>query len=344
MQGFPRLGQLLDEARNRKEVWAWDGVIPLRDTTLVAAFMKKGKTTLLTGLVSAWLKRGSYCGRGATGVRKVLYLAPEEGDTLLKRFERMGFGVSDEVALTVVPRGHPVWGELITRYRMREWGKVVAELKAEGFDTVVLDGLHTMLQMFEPQAKEDNEGVGRFMTEFVLKMDGMTVVAALHTKKGGGDPRMHVPPEEMIRGASAWMAQPGQIIVLEHLRKEDMKRFHAFGRHEGSTADGMTIKYNERTHDFEALAVDGAGDVSQVVDEKAQAELRTKAILLQKVREAGPGGISMKALREMKVTARWSDLAKFAGDLSEQDLLTLERRARNQVWLVMKETGGLEDD
>jgi KaiC/GvpD/RAD55 family RecA-like ATPase len=87
---WPKLGELLSAADSRKEVWAWDGVIPAKDLTLVAGYMKKGKTTLLTGWVNGLLKRGMYCGRGCGDGKKVLYLAPEEGDTLLRRFKRLG--------------------------------------------------------------------------------------------------------------------------------------------------------------------------------------------------------------------------------------------------------------
>lgn len=255
---LPKWGDVLRETKERKEVWAWDGIVPSGDVTLVAAFMKKGKTTLLTGLVNGMLRRGSYCGRGTSHARKVLYLAPEEGDTLVRRFERLGFGETDGGVLTVVPRRHRVWGDLITAYRTREWGKVVRELKESEYDVVVLDGLHTLLQLFEPMAKEDNEGVGRFMSQFVLPFGSeFTVICSLHTKKSGGDPRVRVPPEEMIRGASAWMAHPGQILVMDHDRRADTKTFHAFGRYEGTTAQGWVLKYDEETHDYRAMEEDG---------------------------------------------------------------------------------------
>ena len=323
MKGLPKLGKLIADARTRKEVWAWDGVIPLGDLTLLAAFMKKGKTTLLTGLVNGWLKRGAYCGRGAGGVRKVLYLAPEEDVTLVRRFERLGFGEVDEPALVVVPRADPVWMELVRRYRMREWPAVVTELKAEGFDGVVLDGLHTLLHMFEPQAKEDNEGVTQFTTNFLQPMGGLTVVAALHTKKLGGDPRMHVPPEEMIRGASAWMAHPGQVLVMEHLRKDDMKRFHAFGRYEQSRAHGWVIKYNQRTHDYEEVAVDVDGDVAETTEvaKEIEQDIQTKQIILSKLRDAGPGGIRLTDLIKLKVTGRDSRVRRLVDELVEEGKL-----------------------
>lgn len=276
---LPRFGDVLRETRERKEVWAWDKVVPAKDVTLVAAFMKKGKTTLLTGLVNGMLRVGSYCGRGTGACRRVLYLAPEEGDTLVKRFERLGFEEGDEQVLTVVPRGHPAWLELVSQYRMREWSKVVRGLKESGYDTVVMDGLHTLLQMFEPQAKEDNEGVGRFMAQFVLPFGSdFTVVASLHTKKGGGDPRVKVPPEEMIRGASAWMAHPGQILVMDHDRKTDTKTFHAFGRYEGSTAQGWTLRYDEGRRDYVGVGQDEEEDLVQMIGQREAARVQAQVV------------------------------------------------------------------
>lgn len=283
---LPKFGEVLKATQDRKEVWAWDGVVPAKDVTLVAAFMKKGKTTLLTGFVNGMLRVGSYCGRGMASMRKVLYLAPEEGDTLVRRFERLGFQGGDEEVLTVIPRGHECWEELIGQYRMREWRKVVRGFKESGYDVVVLDGLHTLLQMFEPQAKEDNEGVGRFMSQFVLPFGSdFTVVCSLHTKKAGGDPRVRVPPEEMIRGASAWMAHPGQILVMEHDRKSDTKTFHAFGRYEGSTAQGMVLRYDPERRDYVGVGVDEERDLEAMQEQKEQA--RVQALVVAAVRGLG---------------------------------------------------------
>ncbi len=351
MQGFPKLGELIAEANNRKEEWVWDGVIPAHNLTLLAAFMKKGKTTLLTGLVNGWLKTGSYCSRGVGGVRKILYLAPEEGDTLVKRFAHLRFSAVDENSLVVIPRGHPCWEMLIRRYRMREWPKVVRELKDEGFDLVVLDGLHTMLQMFEPQAKEDNEGVTQLMANFVMPFTAhMTVIASLHTKKAGGDPRIRIPPEEMIRGASAWMSLPDQILVMEHMRKEDMKRFHAFGRYsESSTAQGMVIKYNERTHDYEAVGVDGEEDLSGSDDSTGEMreEARVTAALVGAVRTAGPAGMKARDL-QLSVTARTEVWRRVLRGLVEGGVVREEKRKNPKggptVWVVMNETEDLEPE
>lgn len=274
---LPRFGDVLRETKGRKEVWAWDGMVPAGDVTLVAAFMKKGKTTLLTGLVNGMLRKGSYCGRGTGQARRVLYLAPEEGDTLVRRFERLGFGEGDDQVLTVVPRRHKVWGELIAQYRMREWFKVVEFLRNEKYDVVVLDGLHTLLQLFEPMAKEDNEGVGRFMAQFVLPFGSeFTVICSLHTKKTGGDPRVRVPPEEMIRGASAWMAHPGQVLVMDHDRKADTKTFHAFGRYEGTKADGWVIRYDGRQHDYVSMGQDEDEDLDARLEQAKQMETQGK--------------------------------------------------------------------
>jgi len=288
---LPKFGDVLRATRERKELWAWDGVVPARDVTLVAAFMKKGKTTLLTGLVNGILRVGSYCGRGTGYGRRVLYMAPEEGDTLVRRFERLGFGEGDDQVLTVVPRGHRVWGELVAKYRTREWEKVVEWLKGEEYDVVVLDGLHTMLQMFEPTAKEDNEGVGKFMAQMVLPFGSdFTVICSLHTKKGGGDPKVRVPPEEMIRGASAWMAHPGQVLVMDHDRKSDTKTFHSFGRYEGATAQGWVLRYDEGRRDYVAVGQDEAEDLEVMVGQREMA--RVQAAVVAAIRAKGEASFS----------------------------------------------------
>ncbi len=325
---FPKLSELLAEARDRKEEWLWDKVIPLRDLTLLAAFMKKGKTTLLTGLVNALIRTGAYCGRGVQGGRRVLYLAPEEGDTLLNRFGRLGFVGEDDPFLTVVPRGNRIWGDLITRYRMREWSAFVNQLKKDDYDTVVLDGLHTLLKMFEPGAKEDNDGVSQFMTQFVLPFGGMTVVASLHTKKTG-DPRLRLPPEEMIRGASAWMAHPGQVLVMEHDRKADLKMFHAFGRYESSQAHGMILKYDVERHDYVAVG-EGTGEdeaVEAVREDVNRA--RIQASVIEKVRAVGEEGITLKALYGA-ITGRKATIAATVEELVASGVLVkVSRKGAN---------------
>jgi len=299
---IPNFGDLLEQARNRHEKWSWDGIIPTNDVTLVAAFMKKGKTTLLTGYVNAVLKTGFYCGLGAQRANRVLYLAPEEGDTLLRRFHRLGFQPNDGVQLTVVPRGHAMWEQLVVQYRTRQWPAVVAAFKKAGYDHVIADGLHTLLQMFEPQAKEDNEGVGRFMANFILPFGSdFTLVASLHTKKAGGDPKVHIPPEEMIRGASAWMAHPGQILVMEHDRKADLKTMHCFGRYETSKAQGFTIRYDEKRHDYTSLTEDGIDPQEVAGAVGVEAVLRAKVMHVLNSAHGAP--LTPKTIQSM-VTAR----------------------------------------
>jgi len=312
---LPNLGDLLDQAKNRKELWSWDGIIPANDVTLIAAFMKKGKTTLLSGYVNAVLRTGFYCGLGTARAKRVLYLAPEEGDTLLRKLGRLGFDAQDGVHLTVIPRGHSLWATLVAQYRTRNWPGVVAALKSAGYDHVVLDGLHTMLQMFEPQAKEDNEGVGKFMANFVLPFGSdFTVVASLHTKKAGGDPRVHIPPEEMIRGASAWMAHPGQILVLEHDRKADLKTMHCFGRYETSKAQGFALRYDEKKHDYVALVDDGTDDPGALAAGASQdAILRAKVL---HVLSSAQASLSLKTIQSL-VTARRENIAFALGELEK---------------------------
>lgn len=326
---LPDFGKLLDEAANRKEEWSWDGVIPARDVTLIAAFMKKGKTTLLTGYVNAVLRTGFYCGLGTASAKRVLYLAPEEGDTLLRRFHRLGFETGDGSQICVLPRGHKVWEELVREYRTRNWPAVVKGFQGAGFDHVICDGLHTLLQMFEPQAKEDNEGVGRFMANFILPFgSNFTVVASLHTKKAGGDPKVHIPPEEMIRGASAWMAHPGQILVMEHDRKADLKTFHCFGRYETSKAQGLTVRYDEKRHDYVAL-VDEAGDSAEAVAQGASAGAVVRAKIMHVLNNAHGAELKTTTIQAM-ITARRENVSHCLVELEQMGMVKRrETRAAN---------------
>lgn len=267
---------LAEEAKNRKEEWMWDKVIPARDITLIAAFMKKGKTTMLTGLVQGLLKTGVFCGREVKNGRKVFYMAPEEGHTLVKRFIQMGFD-GPEPGVTIVPRADPMWDELVKWYRMGYWGEVVKDLKKQGYDTIVMDGLHTMLGMFEATPKEDNETVTAFMSKFVLPFgNDFTVICSLHTKKAGGDPRMHTPPEEMIRGASAWLAHPGQIIVMDHDRKVDVKKLTIFGRYE-DTDDGIVLRYEAKKRTYVAFTEEEMAEEADAAT-KIKADIERKQI------------------------------------------------------------------
>lgn len=275
---------LLEETKKHKEQWLWDKIIPAKDITLIAAFMKKGKTTLLTGLVNGLIRTGTFCMRDVKNGRKVLYLAPEEGHTLIRRFAQLGFSGS-EPALTIIPRADPLWNNLITWYRMRMWNQVVLDLKRQGYDTIVMDGLHTMLSMFEVNAKDDNDTVTQFMANFVLPFgNDFTVIAALHTKKTGGDPRINTPPEESIRGASAWLAQAGQIIVFDHDRKADVKNLKIFGRYE-QTDEGVSIRYSKEAKNYLAITEeevikeqDAAAQIKKDI-EKKQVEALVMALI-----------------------------------------------------------------
>lgn len=340
---WPDIRILFTETRKRREAWLWDGIVPKNDLTLVAAYMKKGKTTLLTGLVNAALRKGYYCGRNVEVVRKVLYLAPEEGDTLNRRFMHLGLGDEDSPMLTVVPRGDRTWDELVKAYRMRQWPEVVSQILGDGYELVVLDGLHTMLHMFEPQAKEDNEGVGSFMSRFALPFgSGATVVATLHTKKMGGDPRYRVPPEESIRGASAWLAHPGQILVVDWDQKADVKTFHAFGRYEGSKAHGMVIRYNQAIRDYTAIteeepaevvdltrfrdrqrildALNASGGSATLTEIQSRVEVK-RSIVLQYLRELEVEGI-IKQVEGSRKTKPWVVIPNREIDVNSDDSAT----------------------
>jgi len=96
---------------------------------------------------------------------------------------------------------------------------------------------------------------------------------------------VRVPPEEMIRGASAWMAHPGQIIVMEHDRKTDTKLFHAFGRYEGSTAQGWVLRYDSGRRDYVAVGQDEEADLEQMVGQREIA--RVQASVVGVVRDHG---------------------------------------------------------
>lgn len=348
---FDGFGKLSEAAKGRREEWSWDGVIPANDLTLIAAYMKKGKTTLLTGYVSGLLRSGIYCGRGVRAAKRVLYLAPEEGDTLVRKFLKLGFDGLDESQLTVVPRGSSAFETLVKHYRLRQWPAVVAGLREAGYDHVVLDGLHTLLHMFEPLGKEDNEGVGGFMSHFMLPFGSdFTVVAALHTKKLGGDPRIKVPPEERVRGASAWLAHPGQVLVMERDERADVNTFHAFGRYaETTTVEGLVVRYDKEAHSYVALGEPSAEEeAAQIVG-----EVKGIAVVQAKVREvlrkAGGAGLTTEEVKD-QVTARSRLIREALDALLEAGVArasTIHTKKRPKlVWTLMrpKETGEMTDE
>jgi hypothetical protein len=195
--------------------------------------------------------------------------------------------------------------------------------------------------MFEPQAKEDNEGVGRFMSQFILPFGSdFTVVASLHTKKAGGDPRVRVPPEEMIRGASAWMAHPGQIIVMEHDRKTDTKLFHAFGRYEGSTAQGWILRYDAGRRDYVAVGQDEEADMEQMVGQREIAKVQAKVVgVLQRTGRATEKDVTAKVdgVRKAKVAEAIEALVA-TGVLRRVDVKGLNGKVHSEL-----EVGALDD-
>jgi predicted transcriptional regulator len=88
---------------------------------------------------------------------------------------------------------------------------------------------------------------------------------------------------------------------MEHDRKTDTKLFHAFGRYEGSTAQGWVLRYDSGRRDYVAVGQDEEADLEQMVGQREGARVQAKVVgVLQRTGRA----------TEKEVAAKISDVSK----------------------------------
>jgi hypothetical protein len=142
MPAAPFAYRLLDNSarpdRPPGGMWVWDGYLARGDVALLTGLWKTGKTTLLTGLLSALGGGGSFLGRGCAAGGAVV-VSEESDDHWADR----------RAAIPVGPHARLVSRPFPGRPTPREWGELVGwveGMRAEGaVDLLAVDPLAAFL-------------------------------------------------------------------------------------------------------------------------------------------------------------------------------------------------------
>lgn len=161
--------------------WLWEGYLNRGGVTLLSAYWKAGKTTLMSHMLKAFETGGEFCGKPIVPA-KVLVISEEDENTWAER--RDVLGLKDNAGFACRPFiGRPSmqqWNEFLTR--------IHGDVMAYGFDLVILDTLSKLWPVKdENSASQVDEAL---MPLWKLARDKSekptSVMISHHLRKGDG--------------------------------------------------------------------------------------------------------------------------------------------------------------
>jgi len=175
--------------------WLWEDFIAEGSLTLLSAYAKVGKSTVLAPLILSVVKGQPFLGREA-GKAPVLYLAVEEHPRDVRlRLEKFGLTPEDPL--------HIHSGRLLPE----EFPRVAEYVRQEGNKLVVLD---TLAGYWDLDDENDNAKVLRAGSPWLdLARTAAAVLLVHHDRKSGGE------DGKGVRGGSALFGLVDQLITLE---------------------------------------------------------------------------------------------------------------------------------
>ncbi len=217
----------------RADDWIWKGYLPRSGITLLSAYWKAGKTTLLAHLLRALGAGGEFLGQPIRAA-KVLYVS-EEGELHWVR-RRDNLTIGDHAGFYLQPFASkptpPDWIAFL--------GGLRADVEAHGFDLIVFD---TLAKLWPVQEENDAGTVdAALMPMWELTKAGAGVLLIHHLRKSGGG------EYTASRGSGALSAFPDILIELTRFESgntRDHKRFlRAKGRYD-ETPEELLIELTE---------------------------------------------------------------------------------------------------
>jgi hypothetical protein len=200
-------------------VWVWDSYLPEGVLSVLAAYMKVGKSTLAYALAVAIAQGRPFLDR-PTKQGGVLILAVEEHPRdVHRRLVRFGMRRDDPLFVQGWLPATPA-----TYDRLR------AFVRANAIRLVVVDTLSTFWGIAD---ENDNAQVGRNLTPLLnlARETGCVVLLVHHERKAGGD------GGRGIRGGSALLALVDQALTLDRSGPDNRRVLRSLGRYEETPRD-----------------------------------------------------------------------------------------------------------
>jgi hypothetical protein len=165
------------KAIDREHRWLWERCIERGSITLLSAYWKAGKTTLLKYLLAAMASGGDLCGLTATQ-GKVLYVTEEPEARWAERRREMGLA-GEHVRFLINP--------FIQKPQFPDWLRFIKYLKqlqeANPADLIVLD---TLTNIWPVKDENDASEVQRALMPLRPLLGPTSLLASAHLRKSDG--------------------------------------------------------------------------------------------------------------------------------------------------------------
>lgn len=289
--GRPRKFKWASEltAPPRADDWLWKGYLPRSGITLLSAYWKAGKTTLLAHLLRALGTGGEFLGQEIRAAR-VLYVSEEGELHWVRRRDHLGIG--DHAGFYLQPfacKPTPVdWLGFL--------GSLKADITGHGFDLVVFDTLAKLWPVLE----ENDAGAvdAALMPMWELTKAGAGVLLIHHLRKSGGG------EYTASRGSGALSAFPDILIELTRFEAgnlKDRKRvLRAKGRYD-ETPEELVIELKDNVYETVADPNMIGPDGRVIVPEPVSEEDRIRYIMPKDAN----GWLTIEEIRERLRVKSW---------------------------------------
>lgn len=290
-----RIYRWLDELEPPKIVdnWVWKGYLARNSITLMSAYWKAGKTTLLTHLLRECQTGGELFGQQVDPTT-VLYITEEHERLWYDRREKLGL---DKARRTTGIITQP----FKSRPSMVQWAQLIEQVadcvKNEGFGLVVLDTLGKLWPV-----KEENDASGveeALMPLWRIADAGASVLLVHHMRKSGGQ------EFTASRGSGSLPSFVDLILEFERVNKDSKtcakRRITANGRYDETPRERSAELRNDRYVVIDSGEEDNPQKANEYSKEKAILD-----IIRQKTESGeGIGTTDLRnALRERGVQIR----------------------------------------
>ncbi len=223
--------------------WLWYGYLMPGATTMLAAYPRVGKTTLIFPLIAAMMREEEFLGLPTKRPRAILYVSEEPDSLIVPRADSCGFDDSWPIAWQLVEPG-------------MTWARIVAMMAMPAIELVIIDSLSKFWQLpSEDSSGPVNEALAPMLD--IVRTQNKSVFLIHHTNKGGG------PGGTGIRGSSALMATidiPFELTRMHPWDTSGRRRLQSYSRY-GETPNLLHLDYSELTGwqaiDEDAASVEG---------------------------------------------------------------------------------------